>query len=399
MNINRYLSLIVISFLILNCSGDEGGALIPEKALLISPSENYPCLTGNSVSDTEIEVIFKWSPGRYTDYYNLRITNLTSNEIINQTNIEGTGATVVLEKGKPYSWTITSKSDLISDLATSETNNFFVGGLNSTSDAPIPATLNQPAQGSSVIIGEGGKVTFSWSGSSQNSSLKYSLYIDKIDGKQSPASEHVDLNVNTIDVNLENGITYFWRIKTSDGLNSSFSPVSTFKTNTIETGTETDTGSGGITAEEQVTEVAGNIIKNGTFESGNISPWGGFNNAVLSSSNQEPNTGQYLARIEPNDGSIYQIIFLEPGEKYELKYSHRWKEAPQSTFNVIIKNEEGNKAKFFEYEIFKSTDWIENKIEFTVPEDVNVARLLFYKPQSSPILPSFFLDDVVIQKK
>ena len=123
-------------------------------------------------------------------------------------------------------------------MATSETNNFFVGGLNSTSDAPIPATLNQPAQGSNVIIGEGGKVTFSWSGgSSQNSSLKYSLYIDKIDGKQSPASEHVDLNVNTIDVNLENGITYFWRIKTSDGSNSSFSPVSTFKTNTIETGT------------------------------------------------------------------------------------------------------------------------------------------------------------------
>ena len=82
-----------------------------------------------------------------------------------------------------------------------------------------------------------------------------------------------------------------------------------------------------------------------------------------------------------------------------MKYSHRWKEAPQSTFNVIIKNEEGNKAKFFEYEIFKSTDWIENKIEFTVPEDVNIARLLFYKPQSSPILPSFFLDDLVIQKK
>ena len=399
MKINRYLSLIVISFLILNCSGDEGGALIPEKALLISPSENYPCLTGNSVSDTEIEVIFKWSPGRYTDYYNLRITNLTSNEIINQTKIEGTGATVVLEKGKPYSWTITSKSDLISDLATSETNNFFVGGLNSTSDAPIPSTLNQPAQGSNVIIGEGGKVTFSWSGSSQNSSLKYSLYIDKIDGKQSPASEHVDLNVNTIDVNLENGITYFWRIKTSDGSNSSFSPVNTFKTNTIETGTETDTGSGVSTAEEQVTEVAGNIIKNGTFESGSISPWGGFKNGVLSSSNQEPNTGQYLARIEPADGSLYQIISLEPGEEYQFKFSTRWKDTPGTPINVILKNEEGDKAKFFEYEIFDSTDWMKYDLQFTVPDGVNKARLLFYKPMTNPILPGFFLDDVVIQKK
>ena len=61
MKINKYLSLIIISFLILNCSGDESSALIPEKALLISPAEDSPCLTGDSVSDTEIEVIFKWS--------------------------------------------------------------------------------------------------------------------------------------------------------------------------------------------------------------------------------------------------------------------------------------------------------------------------------------------------
>ena len=88
MNINRYLGLIIVCFLISNCSGDESSALIPEKALLVSPAENYPCLTGDSVSDTKIEVIFRWSPARYTDYYNLRITNLISNEVINKTNIK-----------------------------------------------------------------------------------------------------------------------------------------------------------------------------------------------------------------------------------------------------------------------------------------------------------------------
>ena len=109
MKINRYLSLIIVCFLISNCSSDETTALIPEKALLISPAENYPCLTGDSVSESEIEVIFRWSPARNTDYYNLRITNLISNEVINITNIENTGATVVLEKGKPYSWSVSSK--------------------------------------------------------------------------------------------------------------------------------------------------------------------------------------------------------------------------------------------------------------------------------------------------
>ena len=397
-NISRYLGLILISFLISNCSSEESGALVPEKVLLISPAENSPCLTGDSVSDTQIEVIFRWSPGRYTDYYNLRITNLISNEIINKTKIESTEATVVLEKGKPYSWTIISENDLYSELVTSETNNFYVGGFESTTNAPVPVSLIQPDQGSTVIIGENGKVTFSWSHVSLNNSPKYTLYLDKIDGKQTPSNEHIDLSVNTMDVTLENGITYFWRVKTFDGTNSSFTSVNTFKTNIIETGTESDTGSGN-TSEEQVKEIPGNIVKNGTFESGSISPWGGFKNGILSSSSQQPNTGQYLARIEPGDGSLYQIINLQSGEQYQLKFSARWNETPDRRINVILKNAEGDEAKFFEYWFDDSTEWVQYDIEFTVPEGVNIVRLLFYKPQTTPILPSLFLDDFVIQKK
>ena len=399
MKINRYLSLIIVCFLISNCSSDETTALIPEKALLISPAENYPCLTGDSVSESEIEVIFRWSPARNTDYYNLRITNLISNEVINITNIENTGATVVLEKGKPYSWSVSSKSDLVNDVGTSDVNNFYVGGFESVTNAPVPVSLTQPDQGSNVIIGEGGKVSFSWSENSQNNSMKYTLYLDKIDGKQTPSSEHTDLTAKTIDVTLENGTTYFWRIKSFDGTNSSFSAVNTFKTNSTDSGSESNTSSGTNSSQEQVKEVSGNLIKNGTFETGSISPWGGFKNAVLSSSIQQPNTGQYLARIEPGDGSLYQIIYLQPGEVYQLKFSAKWKETPDRRISVKLKNEEGNKAVFFEYEIFESTDWVEYDIEFTVPDGVNIARLLFYKSQTNPILPSLFLDDFVILKK
>jgi hypothetical protein len=399
MKINRYLSLIIVCFLISNCSSDETTALIPEKALLISPAENYPCLTGDSVSESEIEVIFRWSPARNTDYYNLRITNLISNEIINITNIENTGATVVLEKGKPYSWSVSSKSDLVNDVGTSDVNNFYVGGFESVTNAPVPVSLTQPDQGSNVIIGEGGKVSFSWSENSQNNSIKYTLYLDKIDGKQTPSSEHTDLTAKTIDVTLENGTTYFWRIKSFDGTNSSFSAVNTFKTNSTDNGSESNTSSGTNSSQEQVKEVSGNLIKNGTFETGSISPWGGFKNAVLSSSIQQPNTGQYLARIEPGDGSLYQIIYLQPGEVYQLKFSAKWKDTPDRRISVKLKNEEGDKAVFLEYEIFESTDWVEYDIEFTVPDGVNIARLLFYKSQTNPILPSLFLDDFVIQKK
>jgi len=397
MKINRYLGLIIVCFLISNCSSDETTALIPEKALLISPAEDSPCLTGDSVSDTEIEVIFRWSPARNTDYYNLRITNLISNEIINKTNIENTGATVVLEKGKPYSWSVNSKSDLVDEVGTSKVNNFYVGGFESVTDAPVPVSLTHPDQGSNVIIGEGGKVSFSWSENSQNNSMKYTLYLDKIDGKQTPSLEHTDLTANTIDVTLENSSTYFWRVKSFDGVNSSFSIVNTFKTNV--SGAESNTGAETNSSQEQVKEVSGNLVKNGTFETGNISPWGGFKNAVLSSSIQQPNTGQYLARIEPGDGSLYQIIYLQPGEIYRLKFSAKWKDTPDRKISVKLKNEEGDKAVFLDYEIFESTNWVEYDIEFTVPDGVNIARLLFYKSQTNPILPSLFLDDFVIQKK
>ena len=162
------------------------------------------------------------------------------------------------------------------------------------------------------------------------------LYLDKIDGKQTPSSEHTDLTAKTIDVTLENGTTYFWRIKSFDGTNSSFSAVNTFKTNSTDSGSESNSTSGTNSSQEQVKEVPGNIIKNGTFETGSISPWGGFKNAVISSAAQPPNSGNYLARIEPHDGSIYQVIDLEPGEKYELKFYHRWKDIPENTFKAVF---------------------------------------------------------------
>ena len=144
----------------------------------------------------------------------------------------------------------------------------------------------------------------------------------------------------------------------------------------------------------------GNFLQNGTFESGDITPWGGFKNAVIASSAQEPNTGNFLARIEPHDGSIFQIFDLEINKKYELSFFSRWKSEPSNTFNVVIRNEEnGNKFKFLDYEIPKSDEWTETKLEFTVPDSVSLSKLVFYKPQLDPILPTFFLDDVVILEK
>ena len=158
-------------------------------------------------------------------------------------------------------------------------------------------------------------------------------------------------------------------------------------------------GSGKDPVIEEVTEVPGNLLKNGTFESGSISPWGGFKNAILNASVQDPNTGNFLARIEPHDGSIFQIIDVEEGKTYNYSFFHRWKTTPTNTFNAVIKNNEGDEEKFVDYEVPKTNEWTENNIEFTVPAGVSKAKVVFYKPLKDPMLPGFFLDDVVILKK
>ena len=158
-------------------------------------------------------------------------------------------------------------------------------------------------------------------------------------------------------------------------------------------------GEGSDPVIEIVEEVPGNLLMNGTFETGELDPWGGFKNAVISSAAQEPNTGNYLARVDPHDGSIIQIITVESGKTYVLKFYHRFKTIPPNTFNGVLRNEVGNQARFVEYPIPKSDVWTENIIEFTVPDGVSQVRLAFYKPQLDPLLPSFFLDDVSIIEK
>ena len=64
----------------------------------------------------------------------------------------------------------------------------------------------------------------------QRDTLSYTVYVDTTDGKQTPASALTNLSAQTADVELEAATTYYWRVKTSDGTNASYSIVYSFKT-------------------------------------------------------------------------------------------------------------------------------------------------------------------------
>ena len=214
--------------------GGGGGNVInpPGKSTLTAPANNKTCETGTSVSDTQSEVTFTWGASADTNTYDLKITDLNSSTITNKTGLSTTTTKVTLDKGVPYSWNITSKSTASTTTTASDTWKFYLAGTGVVNYAPFPADLKTPASGSTVTRDGDGKVAFTWDGSDPDTgdTLKYTLYVDTTDGKQTPPAAQTDLTEKTASVALEAATTYYWRVKTSDGTNSSYSIVYSFKT-------------------------------------------------------------------------------------------------------------------------------------------------------------------------
>ena len=242
-NILKYFSFLFTLTLIIGCGGgggeegggDTGGGDVtvnpPAKSTLSAPANNKTCETGTSVSSTQSDVDFTWGVSADTDSYDLKITDLNSNVATNKTGLTTTSTKVTLDKGVPYSWFVTSKSTKSSVTTPSDTWKFYLAGTGVANYAPFPADLKAPSSGSTLKRTDG-KVTFTWEGSDPDSgdTLTYTLYVDTTDGKQTPASAQTDLSVLTLDVALDAATTYYWRVKSSDGTNSSYSTVYTFKT-------------------------------------------------------------------------------------------------------------------------------------------------------------------------
>ena len=238
----KKFTYLFILFLIVSCGGgDEGGGdggvdppppTPPGSVTLTAPANGKVCETGTSTSDTKSNVDFSWQASSNTTSYDLQVTNLNSSVAINKTGLTTINATVELDKGQPYIWKVISKNTSTTQTGTSSSWKFYLAGQGIKNYAPFPADLKAPASGSTVSRSSDGKVTFTWEGSDpdQGDELKYTLYVDKTDGKQSPASNLTDIAEKTVDVALDAGTLYYWRVKTSDGTNSSFSIVYSFRT-------------------------------------------------------------------------------------------------------------------------------------------------------------------------
>jgi hypothetical protein len=178
------------------------------------------------------DVSFSWSPAKDSDSYDLVITNLNNSTNTTKSINSDTKTIVSLLKATPYSWLVISKSNKSKETATSESRKFYLAGDGASTFSPFPASIIAPKSGANVTS-NAGKVNLSWSGSDPDSKvLSYEIYLDtdpeKVLNRQ--VSPIKTPNSNLL-VEVKSGTVYYWSVKTSDGVLSSYSIPYSFKVN------------------------------------------------------------------------------------------------------------------------------------------------------------------------
>lgn len=232
----KSLIYFVLSLVILNtaCSSDNNETSVPVvgELNLATPFDNSTC-EGVSTSTTKCEVTLSWLPTSDNETYVLTVTNLNTNKVVLIKNdIKTTSYKLTLDKKVPFSWTVSSRDNLTKQIINkSPIWKFYASAGESISNfAPFPADLLAPIQ-DKIVTPVDGKIVLKWAGADANGdSLKYTVYIDKVDGKQTPAAELTNITATQATVNVSSGV-YYWRVKSTDSNSSSFSQIIRFTVN------------------------------------------------------------------------------------------------------------------------------------------------------------------------
>ena len=229
---NRYFVFSIFAFftIFLSCSGSSD-PIPPSQVTLSLPANNENCSSGTSISSTQSSVEFSWSDISGVTTYSLNIKNLQTNAEIIRSGITSNSISVDLNKGYAYEWYVISVSENYpDDQPTSDKWRFYLKDDGEQNSAPFPAELINPKSGE-VIELIGGAFEMQWSGSDPDGdNLTYTLYVDKIDGKQTTPQDFNNISDTSIQVQLDPNNIYYWRVNSHDSNgNSTYSQVRSFR--------------------------------------------------------------------------------------------------------------------------------------------------------------------------
>ena len=222
----------LLSIILFTCSSESESEpepiLHPGNISLINPINNELCEDGISVSSNSSKVTFNWNLSENTNIYQISIINLDTNQEVESSSLTSTTFEKTLTRGHPYSWRIFSNNNESSQQGSSPTWKFYLSSDGLSNYTPFPAELIYP-ENEQVFENNTNSVLLNWIGTDiDDEDLIYTVYFDDEDGQQDPQQNLIDISNNEIEVNVESNNTYYWRVKTSDGENSSFSQIYIF---------------------------------------------------------------------------------------------------------------------------------------------------------------------------
>ena len=226
----RHIFLLLTTLLVLwSCGGDDSPPPSPAAAQLVFPEQNSECTTGVNINTNQSRVTFSWEASDNTDTYRLTVTNLIFGSS-NNYDTEATSFDVTLQKGQPYSWSVTSASDNSSQTSQSEVWSFYNAGDGITSYAPFPAGASFPEMGATVVP-TGGNLTLRWNGADVDDDISsYDIYLEDVNPPSAVVATTVSSEFFQVS-GLAAATVYYWQVVTRDlEGNTSASPVFEFRT-------------------------------------------------------------------------------------------------------------------------------------------------------------------------
>ena len=120
-----------------------------------------------------------------------------------------------------------------------------------------------------------------------------------------------------------------------------------------------------------------NLLTNGDFETGDVAPWGGFKNQVVT----DDITSSQSGNINNGDGSLTQNFTVTPDAMYNVAFDYRWVGAGGAVMTVRVKDGAtgGNDLGTLVLNTTVDTWFTDGAFSFTAPSGVSTARIIFFK--------------------
>jgi len=219
--------------LVNSCTPEEPVVPInPSAPTLISPANDETCLNGTSINDSQSNVDFRWSLAANALSYELVVTNLLtqSSQTYPATSNQ---TTVALTKAEPYNWSVKSIGEVGSISSQSIQWKFYLAGDAVVNYAPFPSELISPQSGANVTPDINNLIKLQWNASDVDDDLaQFEVYLDKNDATTIIKTIAYQTEEESIEINVENGTTYYWKIIAIDAnQNQSSSGIYAFRTN------------------------------------------------------------------------------------------------------------------------------------------------------------------------